>query len=146
MQRDQKTFSAKKSDQEVRWFVLDASGKTLGRFASEVAKILRGKHEPTFTPHADTGGGVIILNASKIEVTGAKEARKNYYRYTGWRGGLRVTPYREMMETKPEYIIEHAVKGMMPRTRLGRQQLKRLRIYAGGEHDLQAQQPIQVNI
>lgn len=146
MQRDQKTFSAKKSDQEVRWFVLDASGKTLGRFASEVAKILRGKHEPTFTPHADTGGGVIILNASKIEVTGAKEARKNYYRYTGWRGGLRVTPYREMMETKPEFIIEHAVKGMMPRTRLGRQQLKRLRIYAGGEHDLQAQQPIQVNI
>lgn len=146
MQKNQKTFFAKMSDHKQRWFVLDASGKTLGRFASEVAKILRGKHEPTFTPHADTGDGVIILNANKIRVSGAKEARKTYTRYTGFRGGLRVTSYREMMEKKPEEIIRHAVKGMMPHNRLGRQQLKRLRIYAGEEHDLQAQQPIHVNI
>jgi large subunit ribosomal protein L13 len=146
MLKNQKTFSAKKSDKPVQWFVLDAAGKTLGRFASEITKILRGKHEPTFTPHADTGGGVIILNASKIHVSGSKEARKEYYRYTGWRGGLRMTTYRDMMASKPEFIIEHAVKGMMPRTRLGRQQLKRLRIYAGEEHDMQAQQPILVNI
>jgi len=145
MQKDQKTFFAKKGERQPRWFLLDASGKTLGRFASEVAKILRGKHEPTFTPHVDTGGGVVIINADKIKVTGSKASRKNYYRYTGYRGGLRVTSYEDMMEKKPEYIIEHAVKGMMPRTRLGRQQLKRLRIYKGEEHDLQAQQPIQVN-
>lgn len=134
--------------QEVQrqWFVLDAAGKTLGRFASEVTKILRGKHKPTFTSHADGGDGVIIINADKIAVTGNKEAQKEYIYYTGWMGGLRKVPYRVMQARKPEYIIEHAVKGMMPKTRLSNAQLKRLRIVAGTEHQMEAQKPIHANI
>ena len=129
-----------------KWFILDASGKTLGRFAAEVAKILRGKHKPTFTSHVDGGDGVIILNADKIKVTGAKEAQKIYRYYTGSMGGLREVPYRVMKARKPEYIIRHAVKGMMPKTRLGEAQMKKLRIYAGDQHDLEAQQPIRASI
>ena len=129
-----------------QWFVLDAAGKTLGRFASEVAKILRGKHKPTYTTHEDTGDGVIIINADKIKVTGAKEAQKVYRYHTGAMSGMREIPFRTMKARKPEYIIEHAIHGMVPRSRLGRQQMKRLRIFAGGEHNLQAQQPIQANI
>lgn len=128
------------------WYVLDAAGKTLGRFASEVAKVLRGKHKPDFTSHIDTGDGVIIINANKIKVTGAKEAQKVYRYHTGFVGGLREIPYRTMKARKPEYIIEHAVKGMMPKTRLARHQLKRLRVYAGAEHDQAAQKPVTVNI
>lgn len=128
------------------WFILDATGKTLGRFAAEVAKILRGKHKPTFTYHIDGGDGVIVTNAHKIVVTGSKENQKIYHYYTGSMGGLRKIPYKTMMARKPEYIIEHAVKGMMPRSRLGRHQMKKLRIYAGTEHDQAAQKPIQANI
>lgn len=142
----QKSFMAKRSDRPVRWFLLDAEGKTLGRFATEVANILRGKHTPEYTPHADTGDGVIIVNADKIQVTGSKEARKVYHRYTGYRGGLRTTSYRDMLAQKPEEIIRHAVKGMVPRTRQGRAQMKRLRIYAGEGHGLDAQKPIKVNV
>ena len=128
------------------WFVLDAAGKTLGRFASEVAKVLRGKHKPTFTPHVDTGDGVIIINAEKIEVSGSKETRKVYYYYTGFIGGLRETPYEVMIARKPTYVIERAVKGMMPRTKLGRAQLKKLRIFKGPEHTMAAQKPVPVTI
>lgn len=142
---NQKTFMLKKEEVQHQWLMIDAAGKTLGRLASEIAKILRGKHKPTFTPHVDSGDGVIVINAEKIEVTGAKEARKMYYRYTGHPGGLRETPYRIMMARKPTYIIEHAVRGMVPRNCLGRAQLKRLRIYAGAEHDMQAQMPTAVN-
>ncbi len=136
-----------KDPKELQWLVLDASGKTLGRFAAEVAKILRGKHKPTFTPNADTGDGVIILNAEKIRVTGAKEAQKVYRRYTGHIGGLREVPYRVMQEKKPEFIITHAVRGMMPKTKLSRSQQKRLRVFAGDrQHNHDAQKPIVVNI
>ncbi len=129
-----------------RWFLLDAEGKTLGRFAAEVAKILRGKHKVDFTPHIDTGDGVIIINAEKIQVTGAKEAQKIYRYYTGSMSGLREIPYRVMMERKPEYILRHAVKGMLPKSRLARQQIKKLRIFIGAEHNLEAQQPTSVTV
>lgn len=145
-QRNQKTFMAKAEEVQRNWFILDATGKTLGRFASEVTKILRGKHKATFTSHADAGDGVIIINADKIAVTGNKEAQKEYVYYTGWMGGLREVPYRVMKARKPEYIIEHAVKGMMPKTRLSNAQLKRLRIFAGTEHRMEAQKPIKANI
>jgi large subunit ribosomal protein L13 len=140
------TYMQKKEEVARNWIILDAAGKTLGRFATEAARILRGKHKPTFTPHTDGGDGVIIINAEKIRVTGAKEAQKIYRYHTGWVGGMREIPYRTMQDRKPGYIIEHAVKGMMPRTKLGRAQLKRLRIFAGSEHNLVAQKPIEVNI
>lgn len=146
MQKNPKTFIPKKDENKPVWFVLDATGKTLGRLTCEIAKILRGKHKPTFTTYLDCGDGVIVVNADKIHVTGSKEAQKIYRYYTGSMSGLREIPYRTMKARKPEYIIEHAVKGMMPKTRLAKQQIKKLRIYAGEEHDLSAQQPIHVNI
>ena len=129
-----------------KWYLFDASGKTLGRFAAEVAKILRGKHRPDFTPYVDCGDGVVIINAEKVVVTGMKEARKIYRSYTGHIGGLREVPYSIMMARKPEFILERAIKGMMPKSRLGGQQVKKLRIFAGTEHDMQAQNPTPVNI
>lgn len=141
-----KTPMPRREEHKPSWFIFDAAGKTLGRFASEISKILRGKHRPDFNPSANCGDGVIVINADKIRVTGNKEAQKTYVYHTGWVGGLREVPYRVMQARKPEYIIEHAVKGMMPRTRLGREQLKRLRIFAGAEHNLAAQKPIQANI
>ena len=148
MAKKNTSYIAKKEDVtgNKNWFLLDASGKTLGRFASEVAKILRGKHKTNFTPNVDTGDGVIIVNADKIQVTGNKEAQKEYIRYTGYIGGLRRTPYRTMKEKQPENIIRHAVKGMMPKTKLGNAQLKKLRIFAGEQHGMQAQKPIAVEI
>jgi len=131
---------------ERKWFLLDASGKTLGRFAAEVAKILRGKHKPQYTAHVDTGDGVIIINADKIKVTGSKEANKTYRYYTGSMGGLREVPYRTMLDRKPEFILTHAIKGMMPKSRLGKQQIKKLRVFAGTEHGMEAQQPISVTV
>jgi large subunit ribosomal protein L13 len=129
-----------------KWYLLDASGKTLGRFAAEVAKILRGKHRTDFTPYVDCGDGVVIINAEKIAVTGMKRARKVYRKYTGYIGGLKEIPYSTMIARKPTYILEHAIKGMMPKTRLGSQQLRKLRIYKGASHDMDAQKPIPVNI
>jgi large subunit ribosomal protein L13 len=128
------------------WITLDAKGKTLGRFASEVAKILRGKHKTTFTPNVDVGDGVIVINAEKIAISGGKEAQKVYHHYTGHIGGLRETPYRMMKERKPTFIIRHAVQGMMPKTKLGKAQLKKLRIFAGESHDMSAQKPVAVEV
>lgn len=131
---------------ERRWILLDATGKTLGRFAAEVAKILRGKHKPTFTPHVDCGDGVIIIHAEKIKVTGNKEAQKVYRHHTGAMSGLREVPYRTMMARKPEEILRRAVEGMMPNSRLGKQQVKKLRIFAGDQHGHAAQSPIAVTV
>lgn len=129
-----------------KWYTFDATGKTLGRFAAEIAKILRGKHRPDFTPYVDCGDGVIIVNADKIEVTGMKKARKIYRTYTGFIGGLKEIPYETLIARKPAYILMHAIKGMMPKTRLGGQQVKKLRVYAGPEHSMTAQKPIPVNM
>lgn len=128
------------------WLVIDATGKTLGRLASEIVKVLRGKHRVDYTPHVDCGDGVIVINAAKITVSGAKEAQKVYRHCTGYPGGLREIPFRTMLSRKPEYILEHAVKGMIPRTSLGRKQLTRLRIYAGADYEMAAQKPQIVNI
>lgn len=128
------------------WVCLDAQGKTLGILAAEIAKILRGKHKVTFTPNVDCGDGVIVVNASKVKVTGSKEAQKIYRRYTGFIGGLRETPYRVMMDRNPTFILRHAVQGMIPKTRLGKAQLKRLRIFSEQEHDMHAQKPTHVAI
>ncbi len=141
-----KTLMFNQREGNLDWFVFDASGKTLGRFAAEIAKVLRGKHKPTFTPHADIGDGVIVINADKIKITGRKAATKVYYRYTGHISGLRETPYRKMLEQKPEYVVEHAVHGMLPKTKLGNALKKRLRVFRGSEHKMAAQKPIQVNI
>lgn len=145
--KTQKTPMLKKGDVSGKenWLILDAAGKTLGRFASEIAKILRGKHKPTWTPHMDSGDGVIILNAEKIKLTGAKEAQKIYRYYTGHIGGLREVPFEVMKARKPDYIIRNAVSGMMPKTKQGKAQLKKLRIYKGEKHDMSAQQPTTVN-
>ncbi len=125
-----------------KWLLFDAKGKVLGRLASEIAKALRGKHKATFTPHVDTGDGVVIINAEQIVVTGAKESRKVYRHYTGFVGGLKETPYSVMKQRKPTEILRLAIKGMMPKTKLSRKQLKRLRIFVGDKHEHQAQQPI----
>lgn len=126
---------------KLNWFVVDATGKTLGRLATEVANVLRGRHKVTFTPHADNGDGIILINAEKVIVTGSKPARKVYRYYTGYMSGLREVPYEVMLARKPEYVLEHAIKKMMPRTRQSRAQLKRLRIFKGPHHDMQAQTP-----
>ena len=142
----QKTFQPKEADVQRTWFLLDATGKTLGRFASEITKILRGKHKPTFTSYIDGGDGVIVINADKIIVTGNKAATKEYTYHTGYVNGLRTIPYRTMMSKHPEYIVEHATKRMMPKSRLANAQLKRLRIFVGEKHNMAAQKPIHVTI
>lgn len=146
MNHNRKTFLLKKEDVRHNWIVLDAKGKTLGRLCSEITKILRGKHKPTFTPHVDCGDGVIVINADKVRVTGMKEIRKEYIYYTGSMSGLRRVPYETMKARKPHYIIEHAVYGMMPKSRLGRNQKKRLRVFAGPNHNLEAQKPMTAKI
>lgn len=144
MKKKQQTslLTRKEALSDRKWFLFDATGKTLGRFASEIAKILRGKHKVTYTPHVDAGDGVIIVNAERIKVTGAKEAQKIYRYHTGSMSGLREIPYRTMRDRKPDYILRHAVAGMMPKTRLSRQQLKKLRIFKGQGHAMKAQNPI----
>lgn len=129
-----------------QYYLLDASGKTLGRFASEVAKILRGKHKTDYTPNVDTGDAVIVINAKNIVVSGAKEAQKMYRHHTGFIGGLKEIVYRDLKKKKPEDILNHAIKGMVPRTKLGRQQVKKLFVFADDSHNMQAQKPIVVNI
>ena len=126
---------------ERKWYVVDAEGKTLGRLASEIAKILRGKSKPQYTPHVDVGDFVVVVNAEKIRVTGNKREDKLYHRHSGYPGGLRTRTLNDMLERKPEEVIRLAVKGMLPRNRLARQQLRKLKIYAGPDHPHQAQQP-----
>ncbi|NIK80194.1 large subunit ribosomal protein L13 [Paenibacillus castaneae] len=135
------TYMAKSNEVERKWFVVDAEGKTLGRLASEVAALIRGKHKPTFTPHVDTGDFVIVINAEKIHLTGKKLTDKMYYRHSMYTGGLKVTPANEMIKNKPERVIEFAVHGMLPKNRLGNQMKLKLKVYAGAEHPHQAQNP-----
>lgn len=140
------TFIAKPADIEHGWVVIDAAGHTLGRLASEVAKILRGKNKPIFTPHVDTGDNVIVVNADQIEVTGKKMDQKLYRRHSGYAGGLKETTLRVMMGTKPDEVIRHAVKGMLPKNNLGRAMIKKLHVYSGPEHKHEAQKPVAVTI
>ena len=136
-----KTFVATPANRERNWLVVDATGKTLGRLATEIANVLRGKRKPEYTPHCDVGDFVIVVNAEKVAVTGNKRQEKRYYRHSGYPGGLRSRTFEEMIERRPEEVLRLAVKGMLPRNRLGRQQLRKLKIYAGPEHPHQAQQP-----
>lgn len=136
-----KSYIAKPAEVERQWYVIDAEGKTLGKLASETASILRGKKKPTYTPHVDCGDYVIVINAEKVHVTGKKESKKIYKSYSGFPGGLKEITLGEMREKKPEEIIRHAVKGMMPKGKLGRQMYKKLKVYAGPEHPHAAQNP-----
>ena len=141
-----KSFMASPSTVERKWYVVDAEGKTLGRLASEVANVLRGKNKPTYTPHIDTGDYVIVVNAEKIQVTGKKLDQKIYYHHSEYVGGMKEATLREMMQKKPEFVITHAVKGMLPKGPLGRQMLKNLHVYAGPEHNHAAQKPETLDI
>ena len=136
-----KSFMASPATIERKWYVVDAADMTLGRLASEVAKVLRGKNKPTFTPHIDTGDYVIVVNAEKVKVTGKKLDQKIYYHHSGYVGGLKETKYRKLIAEKPEFAVRHAIVGMLPKGPLGRQMATKLRIYAGPEHDQAAQKP-----
>ncbi|MCK9217808.1 MAG: 50S ribosomal protein L13 [Firmicutes bacterium] len=143
-----KSFMAKADEVERRWYVIDAEGKVLGRMASEIAKILRGKNKPIYTPYVDTGDFVIVINAEKVVLTGNKLDQKLYRKHSGYPGGLKETPYRRIMAEKPEFAVYKAVKGMLPHNPLGRKMLKKLRVYKGSEHGHEAQKPelLELNI
>jgi large subunit ribosomal protein L13 len=139
-----RTYVAKPQTVEHDWYVIDATGQTLGRLASEVARRLRGKHKPEFTPHVDTGDYIVVINSAKVRVTGKKRTDKVYYRHTGYIGNMRETTLEEMLQRHPERVIELAVKGMLPRTPLGRAMFRKLKVYAGSDHPHEAQQPKQL--
>ena len=145
-QNSMKTYSAKPESVKRDWYVVDASGKTLGRLATEVASRLRGKHKPEFTPHVDTGDYIVVINAEKVAVTGKKASDKMYYRHTGYPGGLKEANFATLQAEKPEMIIEKAIKGMLPRNPLGRAMFRKLKVYAGTEHPHTAQLPQQLEI
>ena len=136
-----KTASINKKNADKQWFTVDAEGQTLGRLASKVAKIIRGKHKPNFTPHADCGDNVIVINASKVSFSGEKLVDKEYIRYTGYPGGQRSTTVQEMLSKNPERIVEKAIKGMLPKNKLGRRLFSNLKVYRGSEHNQEAQKP-----
>ncbi len=136
-----KTFSAKPNEVKRDWYVVDAEGKTLGRLASEIARRLKGKHKPEYTPHVDTGDYIIVVNAEKVKVTGRKEQQKIYYHHSGYPGGIKAIPLAKQRAEHPERIIQAAVRGMLPKNPLGRAMLRKLKVYAGPEHNHQAQQP-----
>lgn len=136
-----KTFSAKPAEVKRDWFVIDAEGKTLGRMATEIARRLRGKHKPEYTPHVDTGDYIVVINAEKVTVTGNKAKNKLYHHHTGYMGGLKTTNFEKLIKEKPEHIIQTAVKGMLPKNPLGRAMFRKLKVYAGSEHQHAAQQP-----
>ena len=136
-----KTYSAKPETVKRDWYVVDADGKTLGRLASEIAHRLRGKHKPVYTPHVDTGDYIVVVNAEKVRVTGNKEKGKVYYRHTGFIGGIKSITFEKLIAKKPEMVIETAVKGMLPKNPLGRAMYRKLKVYAGPEHNHTAQQP-----
>lgn len=135
------TYSAKRSDNPNKWWVVDAEGVVLGRLATEVAARIRGKYNPMYTPHVDTGDSVVVINAEKIKLTGRKLDQKNYYRHSGYIGGLKTITARKLLEKRPEDLIINAVRGMLPKNRLGRQLNKKLKVYAGAQHPHDAQQP-----
>ncbi len=139
--RTQRTFSPRPQDIQRTWYLVDAEGQTLGRLAAQVARVLRGKHKPIYAPHVDVGDHIIIINAAKIELTGNKREQKHAYRHSGYPGGLTATPYTKLLAERPERAVEIAVRGMLPHTRLGRQMLKKLNVYAGPTHPHAAQQP-----
>ena len=139
-----KTYMAKPEDVERKWYVVDATDLVLGRLASQVAAVLRGKNKPTFTPNVDTGDHVIIVNCAKVRLTGKKLEQKMYRYHTGYIGGLKETQYKKLMAEKPEFAVYNAVKGMLPKNSLGRTMIKKLRVYAGPEHNQQAQQPVEL--
>ena len=141
-----KSFMAKEEEIDRKWYLVDATDKVLGRLASEIASRLRGKHLPTFTPHADTGDFLVVINADKVRLTGRKMDQKKYYRYSGFIGGMTETVARRQLAVKPEEIIRHAVRGMLPKNSLGRRQLKKLKVYAGTDHPHEAQQPETLDI
>ena len=141
-----KSYMARPLEVERRWHVVDAEGQTLGRLATEIARILRGKNKPQYTPHVDTGDFVVVVNAERVVVTGRKAEQKVYRRHSGYPGGLKTTTYEQMLERKPTEILRRAVRGMMPKTRLARQQLRKLKIYAGSEHPHAAQNPQQYEV
>ncbi len=136
-----KTYSQKASEVQREWYLVDATEQTLGRLATQIATLLRGKHKPTFSPNLDGGDFVVVVNAEKVRLTGRKPEQKMYYRHSNYPGGLKQTPYRRMLAQHPERILRFAVKGMLPKTRLGRQQITKLKIYAGAAHPHAAQQP-----
>ncbi len=136
-----KTYTARAEDIEREWFLVDAEGETLGRLASEIAKVLRGKHKPLYTPHLDCGDYVIVVNADKVQVTGRKLDQKMYYRHSGYPGGIKSISLRNQLQKHPERVLQAAVRGMLPKNRLGRKMLKKLKVYAGDSHPHQAQQP-----
>jgi large subunit ribosomal protein L13 len=142
----QGTYSARAEDITRSWFIVDATGKPLGRLASEIARVLRGKHRPTFTPHVDTGDFVVVINADKIALTGNKLEQKNYYAHSGFPGGLRTTSAGDMLKRKPTYVLEHAVRGMLPKNSLGRKMATKLKCYATAEHPHTAQRPQQLPV
>lgn len=141
-----KTYSAKPADIKRDWFVVDAENKVLGRLATEVARRLKGKHKPEYTPHMDTGDNIIVINADKVRVTGNKKTDKQYHRHTGYPGGLKSVSFEKLQGHKPEMIIELAVKGMLPKNPLGREMYRKLKVYAGSEHPHTAQQPKTLDI
>ena len=136
-----KTYSAKASDIERKWFIVDADGKTLGRMATVIAEVLRGKLKPQFTPHADTGDFVVVVNAEKVHLSGRKPQQKTYQRYSGYPGGLKIEKFEDVIKKHPERIIESAVRGMIPKNKLGRAVFKKLKVYSGAEHPHEAQKP-----
>ena len=140
------TYSAKPGEVERKWVVFDADGQVLGRLCSRIAMLLRGKHKPEFTPHVDVGDFVIVINAEKVKLSGSKPLKKTYFHHTGYPGGAKHVPFEQIMTKHPDRIISHAVKGMVPRTRLGRRQLKKLHVYTGSEHPHSAQQPVTVSL
>ncbi len=141
-----RTYSAKPSEVEQGWHLVDAEGLALGRIASRIARILQGKHRPIYTPHVDTGEFVVVVNAEKVLLTGRKKDQKVYHHYTGWAGGLRETTVRSMLEKKPTQVITLAVRRMMPKTKLGRRMFKKLKVYAGPDHRHEAQNPRPLDI
>ena len=141
-----KSFMEKPGNAEVKWYVVDAAGMTLGRLASLVAAVIRGKHKPTYTPNVDMGDYVIVINTDKVVLTGKKLDQKLYTYHTGWIGGLKQTPYRQMMATKSDIVVYEAVKGMLPKNILGRKMIKKLRVYKGDKHENQAQKPEVLNL
>ena len=141
-----KTYQAKKEELKHQWYLVNAEGKVLGRLASELAKILRGKHKPTFTPHLDTGDFVVVLNAEKIGLTGKKLKDKIYYRHTGYPGGIKEVSAEKLLAKKPTELIRRAVKGMLPKNSLGRQMLRKLKVYAGPNHPHKAQNPVPLEL